>query len=302
METPVVFLIFNRPDVTARSFEAIRQARPRQFLIVADGPRPSRPGEEELCARARKIAETVDWPCEVLRNYAETNMGCGKRMSSGITWAFDRVEDAIFLEDDCIPDSSFFPFCAELLERYRDDERIMMISGDNFQYGRKRGGASYYFTRFTHLWGWAGWRRAWRLCDFSMAHWPELRSTRWLKAFTRDPLMEIYWRDRFDSVAEERLDTWDYQWVFSMWANNGLSIAPSVNLVTNIGFGPNAAHNTQVNKRLMIPAGRMEFPLKHPAHVFPYAEADEYEERHVFLRSRARAKLFLRRLLDGGLH
>ncbi len=296
MTPPVVFLIFNRPAVTARVFEAIRQARPRQLLVVADGPRTDRPGEAELCAATRRIAETVDWPCELLTDYSERNLGCGRRISSGIAWAFGQVEDAVFLEDDCLPDPSFFPFCAEMLARYRDDDRVMLVSGDNFHGGRRRGEADYFFSRYHHIWGWASWRRAWRHYDFAMAGWPALRKAGWLENLVADRVMQDYWRECFDSVAEGRLDTWDYQWLFSAWTKGGLAITPQVNLISNIGFGADATHTTRVDRRLLPPLGQLAFPLRHPSSVAIHAEADRYEERQIFLRWQSRAKRRLRRL------
>jgi hypothetical protein len=297
MTPPVVFLIFNRPDVTARTFAAIRQARPRQLLIVADAPRPGRPGEDQLCAEARRIVEAVDWPCEVRRNYAQANMGCGRRIGSGITWAFEQVEEAIFLEDDCLPDPSFFAFCGEMLARYRDDERVMAISGDNFHGGRRYGEADYFFSRYQHIWGWASWRRAWRHYDFGMTRWPALRQERFLEGISRDPLIQDYWRNNFDRVAAGEVDTWDYQWLFSAWVANGLSITPNVNLIANIGFGPDATHTTEANDRMLPQLGRMTFPMRHPSQVVPCDQADRYEERQLFLRWRTRIKMRLRAVL-----
>lgn len=164
--TAIVFLIFNRPEETARTFAAIKAARPSTLLVVADGPRLDRAGEQELCARTRTVIDGVDWPCEVLRNFADANIGCGRRVSSGLDWAFSQVDEAVILEDDCLPDPSFFPYCDELLERYRTDERIMMVSGNNFQNGASRTWDSYYFSRLPHCWGWATWRRASQLLRF----------------------------------------------------------------------------------------------------------------------------------------
>ncbi|MDR3440695.1 hypothetical protein [Telmatospirillum sp.] len=299
MTPPVIFLIFNRPAVTARTFAAIREARPPRLLIVADAPRPDRPGEDRLCAETRRIAEAVDWPCEVLHNYAETNMGCGRRISSGITWAFEQVEEAIVLEDDCLPDPSFFPFCAEMLERYRDDPRVMLISGDNFHGGKRRGPADYFFSRYHHIWGWASWRRAWLHYEFSLESWPARRDDGWLATITKDRLIGDYWRECFDAVHQGRIDTWDYQWLYSAWVAGGLCIAPNVNLIANIGFGPGATHTTEVNPRLLPPVGQMTFPLRHPATVAPCPSADRYEERVIFLRWRSRLRRRLRRLLGG---
>lgn len=299
MTPAVVFLIFNRPAVTARVFEAIRQARPRQLLVVADGPRADRPGEAELCAATRRIVEAVDWPCALLTRYSEHNLGCGKRISSGIGWAFDQVEEAILLEDDCLPDPSFFPFCGEMLARYRDDDRVMLVSGDNFHGGRRRGDADYFFSRYHHIWGWASWRRAWRHYDFAMTSWPERRDAGWLNEITRDRLMQDFWRERFDAAHRGMIDTWDYQWLYAAWMQNGLSITPNVNLIGNIGIGSDATHTQEVNPRMLPPVEYLDFPLRHPATVAPCARADRYEERQIFLRWRSRLKHRLRTLAPG---
>src|SRR5512139_3287315 len=171
LKTPVAFIIFNRPDTAERVFAEIAKARPPKLLVVADGPRANRSGEAEKCAATRAIIDRVDWDCEVLTNFSDTNLGCKNRVSSGIDWVFEQVPEAIILEDDCLPHPTFFRFCEELLERYRDDERIGMISGDNFQLGQKRTDASYYFSRYNHIWGWASWRRAWRHYDREASAW-----------------------------------------------------------------------------------------------------------------------------------
>ncbi len=284
--TPIVFLIFNRPEQTARTFAAIRAARPPTLLVVADGPRPDRAGEQELCARTRAVIDGVDWPCQVLRNFADTNMGCGKRVSSGLDWAFGQVDEAGILEDDCLPDPSFFPYCAELLERYRTDERIMMISGDNFQNEASRTSDSYYFSRLPHCWGWATWRRAWRHYDFTMADWPQRREARWLKPIARNATLERYWARCFDDVMSGKIDTWDYQWMYCLLVRQGLSIVPDVNLVTNIGLSSTATHTLTFDDRYAVPGRAMEFPLRHPPTVRPFERADQFEKRYLHRLSR----------------
>ena len=263
--------------MTERVFAEIARARPPRLLVVADGPRADRPGELDACHAARAVIERVDWDCEVLTNFAETNMGCRRRVSSGLTWVFEQVEEAIILEDDCLPHPSFFPYCEELLERFRDDERVMMISGDNFQFGRRRTPYSYYFSRgTTDIWGWASWRRAWRLYDAGMRLWPELRDAGWLKDLLRDDDMVGYWRETFEKTYAGH-DTWDYQWTFSIWAQNGLAAIPNVNLVSNIGWGQRATHTSSADSPLgHLPAGEMRFPLEHPPHVWRHGEADRF--------------------------
>src|SRR5579871_4386735 len=165
LTTPVALIVFNRPDTTRQVFQEIRRVRPPVLLVVADGPRRDHPEDEQLCRETRAVAEEVDWPCQVLTEYSDVNLGCRHRPASGLDWVFSQVEEAIILEDDCVPHPSFFRFCSELLSRYRDDARIGTIAGTNVQGGRKRGGASYYFSKYPTIWGWASWRRAWALYD-----------------------------------------------------------------------------------------------------------------------------------------
>ena len=146
LTTPVAFIIFNRPDTTRIVFEEIKKAKPEKLLIIADGPRNNKPGEKERCAETRAIVENIDWECEVLRNYSDKNMGCKNRVASGLNWVFENVEEAIILEDDCLPDQSFFRYCQELLEKYRDDKRIMLIAGDNMLFENNKQKYSYYFS------------------------------------------------------------------------------------------------------------------------------------------------------------
>jgi hypothetical protein len=295
---PIVFLIFNRPSETFRVFDRIREVRPEKLLVVADGPRPSRPGEAALCRQTRAVLDRVDWPCQVLTNFAETNMGCGRRVASGLDWAFEQVEEAIILEDDCLPDPTFFPYCGELLERYRPDERIMMISGNNFQNGVSRTSDSYYFSRMPHCWGWATWRRAWQHYDFVIKDWRQEHNLAVIKVLANNPVLERHWQQCFDDVAAVKVDTWDYQWMYCLWMQKGLAIAPNVNMVTNIGFGAAATHTLEVDERYLVSSHAINFPLRHPTVVQPCKEADEFEK--VYLHGLARFPVFKRMVL--GLH
>jgi len=275
MNTPVALLVFNRPDLTERVFAEVARARPSKLLVVADGPRTE--AERVLCERTRAVVSRVDWDCEVLTDFAETNMGCKRRVSTGISWVFEQAEEAIILEDDCLPHPSFFRFCSELLERYRDDERVMMVSGDNFQLGRRRTPHSYYFSRHTHIWGWASWRRAWRHYDVGMEGWPGLREGPWLLDLHGDEAAARHWRDSFDHVHSGRLDTWDYQWAYACWSQNGLVVLPEVNLVTNIGWRADATHTrSEESVAAGLEALEMEFPLGHPPRMIREREADQF--------------------------
>ena len=274
MNINVVFIIFKRPDTTAKVFEAIRVAQPRKLLVIADAPRGDRPNEAEDCAATRAIIDRVDWECEVYRNYAEANLGCAKRISSGLNWVFDLVEDAVIIEDDCIPDPSFFQFCAELLDRYRDDQRVMSIAGSNFQFSRSMTNYSYYYSRYHDCWGWATWRRAWKYFDFEMKLWEELRETSFLQDQLGDRKMAEYWRVKFDLAYESQRDTWFYRWLYSCWVQNGIALVPDLNLISNIGLHPGATHTVEAAPYFNLPRAEMEFPLRHPPFMFPNPSAD----------------------------
>ncbi len=253
----------------------MRAARPRRLLVVADGPRPSRPGEAELCEAARKIVVAPDWPCELVTNFADKNLGCRQWVSSGLEWVFKVCPEAIILEDDCVPCSSFFTFCSLMLKHYREDARIMHISGINFQGGARRGPGSYYFSRYSLSWGWASWRRAWSHYDVTVGDWPAVRADGWLSSILDDAEEIDYWTKIFDKLHDGQIDTWDYQWLFSCWRQQGLSIHPNENLVTNIGAGPDATHFQQANNTLGIPTRELE-ECVHPPAVIRDKEADRF--------------------------
>jgi hypothetical protein len=284
MDTPVALLIFNRPGLTAQVFREVAQARPSRLFLIADGPRAGHPEDEEKCTAARAVVERVDWPCRVERNYSDVNLGCGVRPATGINWVFEQVEEAIVLEDDCLPHPTFFRYCDELLERYRDDERVMNIGGTDWQFGRRSPPHSYWFSIFNVTWGWATWRRAWRHYDRALKSWPELRETGWLEDTVGDPAAVGMFRTAFDGAhaAGGAVDYWDYQWTFTCWAQKGLSILPGVSLVSNIGFGPEATHTTgTADIRATCERQALAFPLEHPSLMVRDYEADRFIVEHV---------------------
>jgi hypothetical protein len=287
---PVVLIIFNRPHLTARVFEHIRVAKPPRLLVVADGPRQSQPDDVELCQAARRIATSLDWPCELLTNFSDTNLRCRRRISSGLDWAFEHCTEAIVLEDDCVPCSSFFDFCSHMLERYRDDARIMHVSGNNFQGGIRRGSGSYYFSRYSHTWGWASWRRAWRYYDVHLTSWPLALREAWLNHVLEDKLEIEYWTHIFEKTYAGQIDCWDYQWLFTCWCQGGLSILPNTNLVSNIGVGPDATNFKQAHSTIGIPARELE-DCRHPVAIVRDREADRLTfEEHIAGRQMREAR------------
>ena len=281
--TPIVLIIFNRPGHTLRVLERLAIARPRKLYVVADGPRKDVPEEENECLRTRDLIDKIDWDCQISNNYADSNLGCRKRVSSGLDWVFSEVDSAIILEDDCLPDLSFFGFCNELLEHYATDERVMAISGDNFQFGRQRTYDSYYFSRYFHCWGWATWRRAWQYYDAEMALWPEIRDRQRLRDILCDYLTVRYWQNRFQQTYEGHIDTWDYVWTLSCWQQHGLCILPSASLVSNIGFGVGGTHHaTAYSPFANMPTESIAFPLTHPKVVIQNSRADRFTQFHQF--------------------
>ncbi len=291
LTTPVAFIVFNRPQTTRRVLAEIAKARPPKLLIVGDGPRPDRPSESEAVAAVRGIVDDVDWNCEVLTNFSATNLGCKRRVSSGMDWVFDQVPEAIVLEDDCLPDSTFFRFCQEMLERYREDRRIGMISCANFQ-SAGGAGASYYFSKYSIIWGWASWRDRWSSYDVSMNEWPVIRDGHRVAELVGDRIESEYWERVFERVHRGEIDTWDYQWFFANWLEGRSSIVPTVNLISNIGYGDGATHTTNADSTLAnVPLAPMSFPLVHPAAVVRDRCADEHTYALYFRNSSRRRPL-----------
>lgn len=295
LSTPVAFLIFNRPDLTELVFEAIARAKPKKLLVVADGPRF--PEEAEKCQKARAVIEKVDWDCEVLTNFSETNLGCGRRVASGLDWVFSEVEEAIIIEDDCLPSHSFFYFCQSLLEYYRHDERIMLISGGNFQHGQSRTDYTYYFSKYNDNWGWASWRRAWNYYDYEMKTWPEYKKANLIMSICNDPNEQAFWTALFDDVCSGSIDTWDYQWTYAFFSQMGSAVVPNSNLIANLGCRTDATHTkSEDNPIANLPRTEI-WEIKHPPFIVRNQEADAYAFEHVFLgRDRAEEDNLMKRM------
>jgi len=276
---PVLFLIFNRPDLTRKSFSAIRRYQPKHLFVAADGPRSSKEGEALASEETRKIVtENIDWDCEVQTLFRDQNLGCQKAVSSGISWFFENVDEGIILEDDCLPDPSFFEFCDELLEKYRNNKSIGTISGDNFQHGISRGASSYYFSKFFHCWGWATWKDRWALYESNLYQDPdEIR-----KVVANFPLVfgeHKHWESTFRRTNENEIDTWDYRFLYACWKNKLLSVLPQVNLVENIGFTSDATHTTGSRPSYAGDGDAIQFPLVHPDKISQNVEADYFSAR-----------------------
>lgn len=277
---PVLMLGFNRPDLTEKSFRSIRIARPPALFIAVDGPRPNIAGETQLVQQVRSITEKVDWQCDVQTRFHDTNLGCRLAVSSAIEWFFKNVDSGIILEDDCVADPSFFPMCGELLRRYEDDERIWSITGCNLQ-NRLRGDASYYFSRFHGVWGWATWKRAWKNYRFDKKVLRDYRASDDLPSWIGTEGANT-WLEHFESTLDGRTDSWAYTWILNCWAAGALSIVANQKLVVNIGFDPRATHTFRDDFGLsQVELQRVEFPLRHPPNVAQDQVADDYMAHHV---------------------
>lgn len=273
-EPPVSFYVFNRPEETAKVLNVLRQVRPSTLIVHADGPRSHVAKDAERCQQVRALIETVDWKCDLIKNYSDANLGSFRRIVSGFDFVFKQFDRAIILEDDCLPDTSFFSFCEELLIRYEHDTRVSMIGGFS-NLPRDAYPHSYFFSRYTMSWGWATWRRTWNLLDLDMNGWPELREAG-LEAMLPERWMRKEWIRKYDAIYSKKVPNgWDYQLQLCGWTNNMLAIIPKVNLVQNLGFGAGATHTQDPNSRnAKLARSRLEFPLRHPPTVFRDVQAD----------------------------
>lgn len=276
VKTPVLFLIFNRPDTTKQVFEQIRRAKPPRLYVAGDGPRDGNKDDILKIAKAREISTKIDWPCELKTLFRDKNLGCKKAVSDSITWFFNQEEQGIILEDDCLPHSEFFSFCETLLNRYINDPRVFAITGNNFQNNVWHGEASYYYSKYMMCWGWASWRRAWNNYKVNIPFWPEWsKSKAWLD-HTPDKIERKYWERIFERMFLNKIDTWDYPWVASIWHKGGLTATPNVNLVSNIGFREDATNTMSKNDKFSkLPINNIG-DLKYPKNIQRNIEADNW--------------------------
>lgn len=296
--TAILFLIFNRPDTTVKVFERIREIQPARLYVAADGARRHKEGEDEKCKATRAVIDNVDWECEVKTLFREENLGCRTAVSSAISWFFEQEEQGVILEDDCLPDLSFFPYCEELLIRYKDDCRIGNISGNNFLPGFVKHGLSYDFSSFAHIWGWATWRRVWKHFDIQFPYWDESEKNREMRSslfnsFAEKAYFSSYISDCLQS--KEGKSVWDLQYLYTLRVQNQLSVYPSVNLVANIGLNDPEATHTASKKHLKsyVPPQAIPFPLKHPQYIIRNHSLDSAVLRRNFFSWKRLIRYFL---------
>lgn len=257
-------------------------AAPRNVFLACDGPHAGRPEEAAMVSRVREMLQReIDWPCRISKRFSITNLGCQKAVGNAINWFFDQVPEGIILEDDCVPHPDFFLFCSELIEKYRHEERVGCITGDNFQDGLLRGGGSYYFSKYPHCWGWATWRRSWKKYSAKMEFWPAWRkSPAWLTSF-ENPRERLFWDKLFEQQFCGEIDSWAYPWTASLWHAGSLTVTPQHNLVQNIGFGGAATHTKNIVQKLSVPTKPLKITT-HPEKILPHVPADRHVFKHVF--------------------
>jgi|MDSV01.1.fsa_nt_gb hypothetical protein len=283
IKTPVVFIIFNRPEITKKTFSVIREQKPSQLFIIADGPRLGNSADVENCKLARDIVEKIDWECEVSTNYSEQNLGCKNRVISGLNWVFEKVDKAIIIEDDCLAGEDFFIFCENLLDRYAEDERVSVITGDNFQNGILRGNASYYFSKYPHIWGWATWKETWDNFDGDIKFWPKWRISDDFKKKFPTKLERNFWKKIFDQSFLGKDDSWGYPLFASIMRQGTYTATPNFNLISNIGFGETSTHTKDTKNKLSNVKLSSIDKLTHPTKIEVNFEADNYDFNNNFI-------------------
>jgi hypothetical protein len=261
LKTPIAFILFRRPEQTARVWERIRAARPEKLFLIADGPRT--PNEEKQCRAARDIVANVDWPCEVQRNFSDTNLQAGVRIASGLHWVFGQTDRAVILEDDCLPHPDFFPYCEHLLERYFDRTDIWHINGFNSLPNPDKRHADVFFSHYANPWGWATWSRAWKHHESDLASWPNWSASGELEKIVRDPVQSTYWRRHFEACHRHgRVDIWDLQWLFTIWLHRGISVTPRLSLIENIGLDSGGTHMEGSHIKASPKGASLPLPLR----------------------------------------
>jgi GR25 family glycosyltransferase involved in LPS biosynthesis len=285
LNTAVLFLIFNRLETTKLVFEEIRKAKPPRLYLAADGPRSQKNREEMKTNEVRKfVISNIDWDCEVKTLFRDENLGCKLAVSSAIDWFFENEEMGIILEDDCLPSQSFFWFCEELLLKYKYDMRIWHIGGvSTLEENNLKSDTSYYFSKLNFIWGWATWSSRWEKYDINVSKLDNFQRNNYIENITNDKLLQNFWLNNFLSVSNQIIDTWDYQWYFTIWTQGGISINPVINLIKNIGFGVDATHTTDVDNKL----SKMKFQeinlnLIHPDIIMPNIVYDKSSAKYLF--------------------
>lgn len=294
--TPILLIIFNRPDKVERLIESLRSIKPTRIYVSADGPRAEVATDSSRCDLARVALSKIDWPCEISTNFHPHNTGADFGPEKAINWFFDNVEEGIILEDDCLAHPDFFRFVKDMLELYRINEKIMMVSGNNFQNGISRGEGSYYFSKYPSTWGWATWKRAWKYYDTKTLGYEDFIKKNKLNTICQSNSEKKYWSKFFSKIHSGKLEHWDIKWIFAIWNNEGLSITPNVNLVQNVGFGQDATHTFKHDDKMVVKAIGLDKIIQ-PLAITVNKEADAYLFEHIYRFTNKKKFLYLIELI-----
>lgn len=298
--TPILFIIFNRPDRAQLIFDEIKKQKPKYLYIHADGPRQGNTSDIEKCKASRKIIQDqVDWNCKLNTLFRDENKGCGHGPASAITWFFENVEEGIILEDDCLPHPDFFSFCSIMLEKYRNQPQVLSIAGSNFQDGIKRDKGSYYFSVHNRIWGWATWRRTWAEYSYTLDNIDSNSFDIIVKTIFSSKTEKEHWKLIFDTVKRDRMSDscWDYQFMFMLWLRRGLTVVPNVNLISNIGDGEDATHTNWIDNPNLRRKSESIYPLVFNEKIKRNVKADKYYFKHFILVKKSVLKKVLIKII-----
>lgn len=281
--TPILLLGYNRPELTEKVFNEIRSIKPKNLFFAVDGPNKLKEQDIEKCKKTKEIINKIDWPCKVETRFLNSNLGCAKGVSSAITWFFSKVDRGIILEDDCLPDKSFFYFCDEMLSKYKNNSDIMVVAGTNLLGKWKYQKQSYHFTTQVPIWGWATWKRAWNKYSHKLEEINNPEKLREIKIRLDNNLYFNYIINKVKETLKGNIDSWGYRWIMTIYLNRGKVIIPSMNLISNIGFSAEAKHTRNPFCWMSnLSRNTITFPLKHPDN----AEIDLDFHKEVFKKTR----------------
>jgi hypothetical protein len=282
MNIPTLLLVFNRPHETQILIKRLSHFKPKKIYIFSDGPRDNYKLDIDKCNKVKKIIEGISWKCEIKKNYLKKNLGCKKAVSKGISWLFKYEEKGIILEDDCIPSRDFFDFCRLSLKKFRNDNKIGSITGNNFLNNRIKIKNSYYFSKYAHCWGWATWRNRWKLYDIEIGFWNDWKKTKYFENLFNTEIEKNYWLKIFNNVKENKIDSWAYPWNLCLWYHGKLVVIPKFNLVKNIWYGKNATRTYLKTDNLTYKVKKMKKPYNHEYGKFINQQADNYVFKNHF--------------------
>lgn len=283
---PILILTFNRPDLTKKLLIVLSKIKPNNIFFASDGPREHIKSDMNNVNKTRGLIRLINWSCDVKTLFNDKNLGCAKSVHQAIDWFFENVDQGIILEDDCIPDETFFTFSSEMLKKYRNHKKIMAIGGQCFNHKTLKitNKESYQFSGYIFCWGWATWRRAWRNFDFNMRRWNDLSAQKILQTRGNNSILfSMYWTRIFNDLYENKINSWAYRWLYSCWMNNGISIIPNANLVQNIGFRNDATHTSKGNKFTEnLPLQKLVLPIRHPKKISIDIKNDLWLSKNIY--------------------